>query len=270
MKKISAALAALGQETRLETMRLLLAAGPRGVSAGAIADVLAAPPNTLSFHLSHLVNVGLATQRREGRSIIYAADAAGFDAMLDFLQTIRRGDAAHGSMTMTEQHRPFNVLFLCTGNSARSIMAEAAMTRWGGGRFVGYSAGSRPKGEIHPMSLKTLTALNYKIDGFRSKSWDEFAQEGAPPLDFVFTVCDNAANEVCPIWPGQPMTAHWGVEDPAAATGTAAAVAMTFRRVYFELENRIKIFTSLRLEGLDKLSLQGKLHAIGKSKLEQA
>lgn len=270
MKKITAALAALGQETRLETMRLLLAAGPRGLSAGAVADVLAVPPNTLSFHLSHLVNAGLATQRRDGRSIIYAADAAGFDAALDFLQTIRRGDAAaQESETMTEQHRPFTVLFLCTGNSARSIMAEAAMTRWGAGRFIGFSAGSAPKGEVHPTTLKTLTTLNYKTDGFRSKSWDEFAQNGAPPLDFVFTVCDNAANEVCPIWPGQPMTAHWGVEDPAAAKGTDAAVAMAFRRAYFELESRIKIFTSLRLEGLDKLSLQGKLNSIGKTQLEQ-
>lgn len=271
MKKTTAALAALAQETRLETMRLLVAAGPEGVSAGALADVLTIPANTMSFHLSNLVNAGLATQRRDGRSIFYAADLATFDALLAQLSDIRSGDAAiNRSKAMSENHRPYNVLFLCTGNSARSIMAEAAMGRWGAGRFNAFSAGSQPKGEVHPMTLKTLTALNYKTDGLRSKSWEEFAVEGAPPLDFVFTVCDNAANEVCPVWPGQPMSAHWGIEDPAAAEGSESAIGMAFRRAYFELENRIKIFTSLRLQGLDKLSLQGKLNSIGKAKLEQA
>lgn len=272
MKKTTAALAALAQETRLEVMRLLIAAGPEGVSAGALADLLGAPANTMSFHLSNIVNAGLATQRRDGRSIIYAADLAAFDTLLAQLSDIRRGGDAltNRSKAMSENHRPYNVLFLCTGNSARSIMAEAAMNRWGAGRFVAYSAGSQPKGEVHPMTLKTLTALNYKTDNLRSKSWDEFAVEGAPALDFVFTVCDNAANEVCPIWPGQPMSAHWGIEDPAAAQGSDSSIAMAFRRAYFELENRIKIFTSLRLQGLDKLSLQGKLNSIGKTKLEQA
>lgn len=270
LRDATAALSALAQETRLETFRLLTQAGPEGLSAGAIADVLAIPPNTLSFHLSHLVNAGLASQRRAGRSIIYTADYARMNDLLAYLGENCCGKAAPtGVCAMTDTKRPFNVLFLCTGNSARSIMAEAAMTRWGAGRFIGHSAGSHPKGEVHPMTLKTLQNLNYKIDGFRSKSWDEFAQDGAPPLDFVFTVCDNAANEVCPIWPGQPMSAHWGIEDPAAATGSDAAIAMAFRRAYFELENRIKIFTSLRLEGLDKLSLQGRLNTIGQTKLEQ-
>jgi ArsR family transcriptional regulator, arsenate/arsenite/antimonite-responsive transcriptional repressor / arsenate reductase (thioredoxin) len=266
-KTATAALAALGQETRLETFRLLLKAGPGGVSAGAVADVLAVPPNTLSFHLSHLVNAGLAVQRREGRSIIYTAETNRFAALLHHLSGFC--DTTTEGRVMTQPHRLYNVLFLCTGNSARSILAEAAMTRWGAGRFQSFSAGSHPKGEVHPMTLKTLTVLNYKADGYRSKSWDEFAAPGAPPLDFVFTVCDNAAGEVCPIWPGQPMTAHWGVEDPAAATGSEASIAMAFRRAYFELENRIKIFTSLRLEGLDHLTLQGKLNTIGKAKAEQ-
>jgi arsenate reductase len=158
-----------------------------------------------------------------------------------------------------------NVLFLCTGNSARSVMAEAAISRWGNGKFKGFSAGSQPKGEVHPTTLKLLSNLNYDVSGFRSKSWDEFAGPGAVPLDFVFTVCDNAAGEVCPIWPGQPMTAHWGVEDPAAFVGPEEAALKYFKRIYLELEARIKVFTSLRIEGLDRLSLQAKLREIGEA-----
>ena len=159
----------------------------------------------------------------------------------------------------------YNVLFLCTGNSARSVMAEAALGRWGNGKFKAFSAGSQPKGEVHPTTLKLLSNLNYDVSGFRSKSWDEFAGPGAVPLDFVFTVCDNAAGEVCPIWPGQPMTAHWGVEDPAAFVGPEEAVLKYFKRIYLELEARIKVFTSLRIEGLDRMSLQAKLREIGEA-----
>ncbi len=162
-------------------------------------------------------------------------------------------------------HRPYNVLFLCTGNSARSIMAEAILSRWGTGKFVAYSAGSQPKGNVHPEALALLTRLNFKTDDFRSKSWDEFAQAGAPALDFVFTVCDNAAGEVCPIWPGQPMTAHWGVPDPAAVEGSAVDVARAFAEAYGRLNNRISVFVSLPFEGLDRLSLQKRLNAIAKT-----
>lgn len=162
----------------------------------------------------------------------------------------------------------FEVLFLCTGNSARSVMAECALNRWGQGRFRAHSAGSRPKGRIHPMTLCVLQAYNYPTERLRSKSWDEFARPGAPPLDFVFTVCDSAANEVCPVWPGQPMTAHWGVEDPAAFVGSEAKTLAYFKRVYGYLENRIKIFVSLPLASLDKLSLQRRLEAIGKAEPE--
>lgn len=157
----------------------------------------------------------------------------------------------------------YNVLFLCTGNSARSVMAECALQRWGPERFRAFSAGSQPKGEVHPYTLRLLKQLNYKTDGLRSKSWDEFAGPGAPPLDFVFTVCDNAANEVCPIWPGQPMTAHWGASDPAAFEGSEEATLRYFKRIYLELESRIKIFTNLRIEGLDRLTLQNRLDRIG-------
>ncbi len=160
--------------------------------------------------------------------------------------------------------RVYNVLFLCTGNSARSIMAECAIGRWGGGRFKGFSAGSHPKGEIHPMTLRVLRELRYDVAGLRSKSWDEFAAAGAPPLDFVFTVCDQAAGEVCPLWPGQPITAHWGVADPAAYTGDEEARHRFFLRIYTELENRIKVFSSLRIEALDRFTLERRVREIGK------
>jgi protein-tyrosine-phosphatase len=159
---------------------------------------------------------------------------------------------------------PFNVLFLCTGNSARSIIAEAIMNRVGAPRFKAYSAGSQPKGDVNPHTISLLRSLNYKTDGFRSKNWEEFAKAGAPKLDFVFTVCDNAANEVCPVWPGQPMSAHWGVPDPAAAEGSDAVIAQAFSDAYRMLQNRITIFTSLPLAGLDRLSLQKKIDDIGK------
>ena len=161
--------------------------------------------------------------------------------------------------------KPYNVLFLCTGNSARSIMAECILNRWGQGRFRAYSAGSQPKGRVHPMTLRLLRDYNYRTEGLRSKSWDEFAEPGAPPLDFVFTVCDNAAKEVCPVWPGQPMTAHWGVEDPAAFVGPEDKTYAFFKRVYGYLDNRIKIFVSLPLASLDRLSLQRRLDAIGRT-----
>jgi arsenate reductase len=160
----------------------------------------------------------------------------------------------------------FNVLFLCTGNSARSILAESLVNHWGRGRFVGFSAGSHPKGTVHPIALELLKHMKLPAEGLRSKSWDEFAAPGAPRLDFVFTVCDNAAGEVCPVWPGQPMTAHWGVEDPAAVQGSEADKWVAFRRAFRELESRIKIFTSLPIRSLDRIKLQERLNAIGTSK----
>ncbi len=157
----------------------------------------------------------------------------------------------------------FNVLFLCTGNSARSIMAEAILNRLGMGQFRAFSAGSHPKGQVHPETIRLLQSLHYDTSGLRSKSWSEFAEPGAPLLDFVFTVCDNAAGETCPVWPGQPMTAHWGVPDPAEATGTPAEKALAFKDAYRMLERRIGIFVSLPLRSLDQLSLQRRLREIG-------
>ena len=161
--------------------------------------------------------------------------------------------------------RRYNVLFLCTGNSARSIMAEALLNDRGKGRFQAFSAGSRPRGEVHPLALEILRRNHLPTETLRSKRWDELATPGAAPLDFVFTVCDRAAQEVCPFWPGQPMTAHWGIQDPAAVEGPHEEMERAFNTVFRELDARLKIFTSLRLESLDQLSLQRHLDAIGRT-----
>jgi arsenate reductase len=160
---------------------------------------------------------------------------------------------------------PYNVLFLCTGNSARSIMAECALKRWGIGRFKGYSAGSHPTGQINSFAAELLKRLNYSLDGLRSKDWSEFALAGAPEMHFVFTVCDKAAGEVCPIWPGQPLTAHWGFRDPVEARGSDDEIRRVFMRVYTEIESRIKIFVNLPFTSLDRLALKQRLDELGRS-----
>jgi len=159
----------------------------------------------------------------------------------------------------------FSALFLCTGNSARSILAEAILEALGRGRIRAFSAGSRPAGRVHPMALRVLEEKGHDVTGLRSKSWDEFERPGAPELDFVFTVCDNAAAETCPVWPGQPMTAHWGVADPAAFEGSESDRLWLFRRTYLELERRIDLFTQLPIESLSRLRLQARLDEIGKT-----
>jgi arsenate reductase (thioredoxin) len=161
--------------------------------------------------------------------------------------------------------RAYNVLFLCTGNSARSILAESLLNHWSEGKFRAFSAGSFPKGHVHPMAIELLKRMNLPAEGFRSKSWDEFASPGAPPIDFIFTVCDNAAGEVCPIWPGKPMTAHWGIADPAAVEGTDTEKAFAFRKAIKELETRIKLFINLPIDSLDVMTLQARLGDIGQS-----
>ncbi len=158
----------------------------------------------------------------------------------------------------------YNALFLCTGNSARSILAECVLNRLGRGRFRAYSAGSHPRGAVHPYALDLLRRQNYAVDSLRSKSWDEFAVADAPKLDFVFTVCDNAAGEVCPLWPGQPMTAHWGLPDPAAVDGSEAEQRVAFANTLRMLHNRIGLLVNLPINSLDKLSLQNQLRAIGR------
>jgi arsenate reductase len=168
-------------------------------------------------------------------------------------------------MPEAAHRRLFNVLFLCTGNSARSIIAEAILRREGRGKFLAFSAGSHPKGSIHPFAVDLLRKLNFDVSGFRSKSWNEFATPDAPKLDFVFTVCDDAAAETCPVWPGQPMTAHWGIPDPAAVTGNEAETHLAFADTFRMLNNRISIFVNLPIESLDTLALQKHLDSIGRT-----
>jgi arsenate reductase len=159
----------------------------------------------------------------------------------------------------------YNVLFLCTGNSARSILAESLLNHWGQGRFRGFSAGSFPKAEVHPLALELLNRMNLPVANLRSKSWDEFAAPGAPQLHFIFTVCDNAAGEVCPVWPGKPITAHWGIADPAAVEGTAAEKALAFRKAFRELESRIKLFTTIPIRWSDATELKNQQEGIGRT-----
>jgi arsenate reductase len=168
------------------------------------------------------------------------------------------------AMRSQTPNRPYNVLFLCTGNSARSILAEAILNKIGAGKFKAWSAGSDPKGAVNPHAIALLQRLGFSTADFRSKSWNEFAQTDAPQLDFVFTVCDNAANEVCPIWPGQPMTAHWGVPDPAAVTGEEKTIDHAFRDAFGALQRRIELFANLPVQSLDRMSLKKHLDDIGK------
>jgi protein-tyrosine-phosphatase/DNA-binding transcriptional ArsR family regulator len=268
-------LAALGAGTRMDAFLMLVEAGERGVTAGEIAVCLGLQPSLLSHHLNELRAAGLASCERRHRQVIYRADLGAIGGMLGFLverctgeppETLLPGfriEDGRRRMSDTTADHIYNVLFLCTGNSARSIIGESIINRVGMGRFRGFSAGSQPAGQVNPHALALLTKMNYSTEGLRSKNWDEFAEPGAPQMDFVFTVCDNAANEVCPIWPGQPMSAHWGVPDPAAATGTDAEIGVAFAETHRMLYNRISIFCNLPLQSLDRLALQERLREIG-------
>ena len=271
-------LGALAQETRLAIFRHLAQSGPQ--PAGQIGERFGLPPATLSFHLKTLQQAGLLDCRRESRLLIYQARCDVILTLMAYLTEHCCNLPVFHSITqvplqsLTEapatmnQEKSYNVLFLCTGNSARSILAEATMNHWGQGRFRAFSAGSFPTGKVNPFSLKLLELNGIATDGLRSKSWNEFAAPDAPPLDFVFTVCDNAAGEICPIWPGRPMTAHWGVADPASVEGDDTQKMLAFRQALRELENRIKIFMDLPIQSLDKLKLKARLDEIGQTTLE--
>ncbi len=275
--KVITALSALAQTTRLDAFRRLVACEPEGITVGVLAGLLGVPQNTLSAHLAILSQAGLIRGDRHSRSIVYRVRLDRVhEVILFILQDCCGGRLDlcaplmaelvphHAPMEPPVTDRPFNVLFLCTGNTARSILAEAILRQEGNGRFKAYSAGSQPKGMVNPFALKVLESLHYDTVGLRSKGWDEYAVAGAPEMDFVFTVCDNAAGETCPIWPGHPMTAHWGIEDPAAVEGSDIQKEAAFVAAARYLRNRITAFTNLPLTSLDKMALSTQMREIGR------
>jgi arsenate reductase len=271
---VVAVFAALSQETRLEVYRLLLRYQPFGLMAGDISRLLAVPHNTLSTHLGILQKAGLVRMRRDGRSIIVAAQPERFAAAQAYLgKGLRSPSKSHSRhATAYPTKRPeeaasdkvYNVLVLCTGNSARSILAEAILNREGGGRFRTFSAGSQPKGKPNPVGIELLQSLGYDTSGFRSKSWTEFSGAGAPTLDFVITVCDSAAGEACPYWPGHPLVAHWGIPDPADVDGTPDQKRAAFQEAYRRLMSRVTAFVNLPIEKMGLSELKDQLAEIGK------
>lgn len=265
----SESLAVLGHPGRLAVFRLLMRRAPGGVRPAEIADALGMKPNTLSVYLSALEGAGLIRSERQGRAVYYSADLGGIGALIDFLFAdccrARPGLCGLESFMPLEARMPrkFNVLFICSGNSARSIFAEALLRDTAGDRFNVYSAGTRPRSDLNPFALEVLARNGHGTDDLRSKNVGEFQMPGAPQMDFVFTVCDAAANEECAPWQGQPMTAHWGVADPVKATGTDAEKGLAFARAYAELRRRIVAFAALPFDQLERVTLQRRLDAIG-------
>lgn len=270
-KHFTDAFATLGHPGRLAVFRLLMRFAPQGVRPTEIAEALDFKPNTLSHHLSELEAAGLIAVTRAGRSLFYSVRLDQVAALVGYLVN----DAGRGRPDIAavlpapdwpaHAERPRNVLFICSGNSARSIFAEAILRDAGKGRFVAYSAGTRPGSEVNPRALDALARANLDVSGLRAKHVSEFERPGAPVMDFVFTVCDRAASEECAPWPGQPMTAYWGVPDPVRATGDDAQKAAAFDRAYTDLRRRITAFTALPLADLGKTALQHHLDTIGLS-----
>ncbi|WP_323784200.1 ArsR family transcriptional regulator [Thalassovita sp.] len=264
-KLILTRLNVLGHPGRMAVFRLLMRRLPDAVPAGEIGQALAIKPSTLSVYLSALCGAGLIGQRREGTSILYSARAQAGGEIVDFLfNDCCRGrpeTCAPVSRVFREgfpdmSDRKYNVLFICTGNSARSIFAETILRDQAGERFDVYSAGTRPYSQLDPFALEVLKAKGHDISGLRAKNVSEFCAPDAPQMDFVFTVCDQAANEECPAWEGQPVSAHWGMPDPVKAEGTDAQKSLAFQQAYGALRNRILSFTALPLDSLDRISLQ--------------
>lgn len=269
------AFTALGHPGRLAVFRLLARRAPGGVRPSELGDALELKPSTLSVYLATLERAGLIASRRDGKSILYRIALDEVGDLLAYLAA----DCCRGRPELclpfvpgalrpvpedsTMADRPLNVLFLCTGNSARSIMAEAILSEIGGATFRAFSAGTRAHPEVNPHVLTLLQSLGRDTAGLRAKTVTEFQREGAPNFDFVFTLCDRAANEECPPWPGLPITAHWGLPDPAKAMGTDAEKALAFREVYSMLHRRLSAFAALPLATLDRISLQQRLDALG-------
>ena len=262
------ALSALAQESRLSIFRTLVQAGEEGLAAGQIAKKMGIPNATLSFHLKELSNAGLISARQENRFIYYAAHFEAMNELLAFLTENCCGGNPCGSVMVRcdevshMSERIFNVLFLCTGNSARSILAEGLLHKLGAGRFRAFSAGSHPTGTVNPLALERLQQEGISLPEARSKSWDEFAHPDAPGMDFVITVCDQAAGESCPLWPGQPITAHWGVADPVGNDEHEQRIA--FAKAFAVLERRIQLLTNLQPEKLERLALEREIRKIGR------
>ncbi len=262
-KDIASRLATLGHPQRLAIFRLLMRRYPDRVAAGEVADVLALKPSTLSAYLGALMQAGLVTQERQGTSLRYSMNMTEVRRTFDYLlNDCCRGrpdicapaPTLKGGPDMAD--RTYNALFICVGNSARSIFAETLLRDIAGDRFTAWSAGTRPFSELNPFALEVLKAKGHDIAGLRAKNVSEFTGAGAPVMDFVFTVCDRAANEECPAWEGQPVTAHWSTPDPVKAEGTDAEKALAFQHAYGALRNRISIFAALPFDTLDRVSLQ--------------
>ncbi len=264
-------LSALGHDARLAVFRLLARRAPDALRPTEIAAVCGLKPNTLSAHLSRLSEAGLVTARRDGTALYYSLDRAIVAAFTGYLlnDCCRSRPDLCLPATPVKLARPFKVLFLCTGNSARSILAEAVLRAVGPDRFEAYSAGTHPSGQVNPQVVKLLARAGTATAPLRSKDLSEMQGPDAPEFDFVFTVCDHAANEECPAWPGQPVSAHWGLPDPAAVTGSDADIALAFAAAYRTLNTRIKAFAALPLETLDRLSLQSHVDRIGQTTTQE-
>lgn len=272
MENIQAAIAfaALGHTGRLAVFRLLMRFAPKGVRPTEIAEALQIKQNTLSHHLADLLACQLIRVVRDGRSLIYSVDLDFAEQLIGYIALdVGRGRPDLLSPLLptfqepTMRQAPFAVLFICSGNSARSVFAEALLRDLGRGRFNAYSAGTRPNTTLNPVAIEVLRRNGHSVDGLRSKHISEFQQTGSPQMDFVFTVCDTAAAEECPPWHGQPITGHWGLPDPVKATGTDAARALVFAQTYAALRRRIVAFVELPVESLSRLSLQSRVDAIG-------
>lgn len=270
--RIPSRLSTLGHPQRLSVFRLLMRRYPDRVPAGEIGDALGLKPSTLSAYLSALMKAGLVTQEREATSLRYAVDIETVRRTFDYLLL----DCCRGRpeicqpvpspvRTRPMPDRTYKVLFICTGNSARSIFAESILRREAVDRFEAYSAGTLPHSELNPFALEVLRQKGHDTTPLRAKTVAEFQGPDAPRFDFVFTVCDRAANEDCPAWPGQPVSAHWGMPDPVKADGTNGEKSLAFQHAYGALLNRIKTFTALPLEQLDRISLQRAVDDIGRS-----